>query len=234
MTTVVLLRHGRTRANATGVLAGRSAGVGLDDRGLEQAATAAQRLAGSPLAAVVSSPLQRCRQTAAAVLAEHPRLDLDTDRGLVECGYGEWTGRPLKELAKDPLWTTVQDQPSAARFPGGESLLEMAARAQQTIHDLDRTIGAEHGPDAVWVAVSHGDVIKAILAGALGMHLDSFQRILVDPASISVIRLGQHRPHVACMNTTAGDLTAMLTPTKRGRRRRPRGPQVGGGLGSAD
>lgn len=201
--------------------------------------TAADRLAGAPIAAVVSSPLQRCRQTAAAVAGQH-NLAVRIDSGLIEAGYGDWTGRPLKELTKEPLWKTIQAQPSAVRFPGGESMLEMASRAQQSIHDLDAAIAAEHGPDAVWVAVSHGDVIKAVLAGALGVHLDLFQRILVDPASISVIRLADSHTAVACVNTTAGDLTSLLSPPPRkgarkaGRTRRRTGPQIGGGLGTAD
>jgi len=239
MTTVVLLRHGRTRANSTGVLAGRSPGVILDDTGHAQAKAAAERLAGAPLCAIVTSPLQRCRQTAATVAARHD-LTPTVDAGITECGYGEWTGRSLKELAKEPLWRTVQDQPSAVRFPGGESMVEMAARAQRTVRDLDREIAARHGDDAVWLAVSHGDVIKAILADALGVHLDHFQRILVDPASVSVVRLTPTRPYVACVNTTAGDLTALLTPPKRSRRggKRSGGPgngedaAVGGGLGA--
>src|SRR5699024_7037521 len=199
-----------------------------------------ERLAGARLRAVVSSPLQRCRQTAVAVADPHDGLAPTTHRGLLECGYGEWTGRPLKELAKDPLWRVVQEQPSAVRFPGGESMIEMAARAQQAIRDLDAAIAAEHGPDAVWVAVSHGDVIKAILAEALGMHLDSFQRILVDPASISIVRYTDARPYVAGVNTTAGDLTELLTPPKRrrrgGRRRAATAEDapVGGGLGAGD
>lgn len=242
MTTVVLLRHGRTRANSTGVLAGRSPGVALDDVGHQQAVAAAERLAGAPVRAIVTSPLQRCRQTAAAVAGPHDGLAPTTHAGLVECGYGEWTGRSLAELAKEPLWRIVQDQPTAVRFPGGESMVEMAARAQQAIRDLDREIGQLHGPQAVWVAVSHGDVIKAILADALGMHLDHFQRILVDPASISVVRLTDSRPYVACVNTTAGDLAALLTPPppRRGRRGANRGrpgraaadAPVGGGLGA--
>lgn len=239
MTTVVLLRHGRTLANSTGVLAGRSPGVTLDDTGRDQAVAAAQRLAGSPVRAIVTSPLQRCRQTAAAVAAHHPEVAVTAAAGIVECGYGDWTGRRLAELAKEPLWRAVQDQPTSVRFPGGESIVEMAARAQQTVRDLDREFTAAHGPDAVWVAVSHGDVIKAILADALGVHLDHFQRILVDPASISVVRLTPTRPYVACVNTTSGDLTAMLTPPPRprrsGRRRRSESgtdAPVGGGLGA--
>lgn len=236
MTTVVLLRHGRTSANASGVLAGRSAGVSLDQTGEKQAAEAAARLAGAPLAAIVTSPLQRCRQTAGAVQTVHPSVPVSSDRGLIECGYGEWTGRKLAELAKEPLWKTVQRQPSAVRFPGGEAMIEMAGRAQQAIRDLDQAMTRDHGPDAVWVAVSHGDVIKAVLAEALGMHLDSFQRIMVDPASISVVSYTSDRPFVACMNTVSGDLTGLLTPPKRPRGRSRTKPAadaaVGGGLGS--
>ncbi|WP_291036709.1 MSMEG_4193 family putative phosphomutase, partial [Herbiconiux sp.] len=191
MATVILVRHGRTTANATGILAGRSEGVRLDEVGVEQAAVAARRLAGVPLAAVVSSPLERCRQTAAAVLAEQsgspaPALELEVeiDDGITECGYGDWTGRPLRELAEEPLWKVVQSQPSAVVFPGGESMAAMQARAVAAIRRRDAEIEAEHGPQAVWVAVSHGDIIKSLLADALGLHLDLFQRIGVGPASI--------------------------------------------------
>ena len=187
--TVILVRHGRTTANSSGVLAGRMPGVGLDDSGRRQAAELAARIAVLPVASIVTSPLERCRQTAQAVvaaLASPPRLVVD--RGLTECGYGEWTGRPLKELAKDPLWKAVQQHPSSVTFPGGESMREMQARAVAAVRARDARVTAEHGPHAVWVAVSHGDVIKAVLADALGMHLDAFQRIVVDPATASVIR----------------------------------------------
>ncbi len=188
MTTVLLVRHGRTTANATGVLAGRSPGVELDEVGAKQAADAGVRIAALPVRAIVSSPLRRCRQTGHALLdARAEPCPSATDRGLIECGYGDWTGKALKDLSKDPLWRTVQTQPSAVRFPSGESMTEMSARAVSTIHAWNAKLSAEHGQDALWVAVSHGDVIKAILADALGMHLDAFQRIMVDPASISVI-----------------------------------------------
>jgi 2,3-bisphosphoglycerate-dependent phosphoglycerate mutase len=235
MATVILARHGRTTANASGVLAGRSKGVRLDEKGIEQARAAAARLDGVPLAAVVTSPLERCRDTA-RVLAEGRDLRLQTDRGLLECDYGEWTGREIKELAKQPLWRTVQATPSAARFPGGESMAGMSARAVAAVRDRDALIEAESGPDAVWVAVSHGDVIKAVLADALGMHLDTFQRIVVDPASLSVVRYTPQRAFVLTMNSTAGAL-AHLAPPKRRRRRRtvPTGDAVvGGGAGPDD
>ena len=239
MTTVLLIRHGRTSANTAGVLAGRTPGVELDTVGHTQVDALGQRLAGVPLRAIVSSPLRRCRQTAqAAAAALSDPIAVSVDQGLVECGYGEWTGRTLKELSKEKLWSTVQAQPSAVRFPGGESMTEMSARAVGAVRAWDTKLTGEHGADAVWAAVSHGDVIKAILADALGIHLDGFQRILVDPASVSVIRYTEHRPYVVTMNSINGDLGPMFrTPEKktRGRRRTPAADAaVGGGLGSGD
>jgi 2,3-bisphosphoglycerate-dependent phosphoglycerate mutase len=232
MATVILARHGRTEANATGTLAGRSKGVRLDQRGVDQARAAAARLDGLPLAAVVTSPLERCRQTA-RLLAEGRALRVESDRGLLECDYGEWTGRQLKDLAKQPLWKTVQANPSAARFPGGESMAAMSARAVAAVRQRDARVEEEAGADAVWLAVSHGDIIKAVLADALGLHLDCFQRIVVDPASLSVVRYTPHRAFVVTMNSAGGSL-AHLAPAKGRRRRRgvPAGDAVvGGGSG---
>ncbi|MBZ5739892.1 MSMEG_4193 family putative phosphomutase [Nocardioides mangrovi] len=234
MATVILVRHGRTTANAAGTLAGRLPGVKLDETGVAQAARAGERLAGVPLATVVSSPLERCRQTARAILqAQAGPLEIATDRGITECDYGEWQGRPLRELAKEKLWATVQAQPSAAAFPGGESMAAMQARAVAAVRRRDAAVEAQHGADAVWVAVSHGDIIKSVLADALGMHLDLFQRLNVDPASISVIRYTATRPFVVSTNTHAGDLS-WLAP-KPGRKRRTTRARtdaaVGGGAG---
>jgi probable phosphomutase (TIGR03848 family) len=234
MATLILARHGRTTANVTGVLAGRSKGVHLDDTGLEQARAAALRLAGLPLAAVVSSPLERCRETAREIVREQgapPKVS--TERGLLECDYGSWTGRELKTLAKEPLWKTVQGHPSAAAFPDGEAMTAMSSRAVGAVRRWDATVEAEHGPHAVWVAVSHGDVIKAILADALGIHLDAFQRIMVDPASLSVVRYTPGRPFVLTMNSTAGDLSHLKPPAKKGRTRKVSSDAaVGGGTGA--
>jgi 2,3-bisphosphoglycerate-dependent phosphoglycerate mutase len=142
------------------------------------------------------------------------------EQGLVECGYGEWTGKSLRELSKDKLWRTVQQQPSAVRFPGGESMAEMSARAIGAARAWDARVEADYGPDAVWAAVSHGDVIKAIVADALGLHLDSFQRIVVDPASISIIRYTAARPYLITANSTMVDLAAYLSPPQRKARSR--------------
>jgi probable phosphomutase (TIGR03848 family) len=234
MATLILARHGRTTANATGVLAGRSKGVHLDDKGVEQARAAAERLAGVPLAAVVSSPLERCRETSREIARrQEPVSKVRTDRGLVECDYGSWTGLELKTLAKEPMWRTVQSHPSAAVFPDGETMADMSARAVATVRRWDARVEAEHGADAVWVAVSHGDVIKAILADALGIHLDAFQRIMVDPASLSVVRYTPLRPFVVSMNTVAGDLSSLKPPARKRRSRRASSDAaVGGGAGT--
>jgi probable phosphomutase (TIGR03848 family) len=229
MATVILLRHGRTTANTGGVLAGWTPGVQLDEKGTEQVRAVAERLAPVPLAAVISSPLERCQQTAAAVVAGR-ELAVQTDDRLGEARYGDWTGRPIKELVKEPLWKVVQQHPSAAVFPGpeGEGLAQTQARAVAAVREWN----AKLGPDAVWLACSHGDVIKAVLADALALHLDGFQRIVVDPASISVVTYTDTRPFVVRVNDTGGDVAALLPPPKKRRRRTSSSDAVvGGGAG---
>jgi probable phosphomutase (TIGR03848 family) len=228
--TVILLRHGRTRSNADGTLAGHQP-VGLDGTGQLQAKAAGERLAGVPLAAVVTSPLVRCRETLSLAL---PDAAHQVDERFVECGYGEWEGQPLKKLAKDPLWKVVQQHPSAATFPGGEPLAAMSTRAVAAVRDWDARVSAEHGPGALWLVCSHGDVIKAIVADAMGVHLDLFQRIVVEPASLTVISYTPLRPFLVRVNDTGAPLTS-LVPPKKGQRRPGRGSDaaVGGGSGGA-
>ena len=234
MATVILARHGRTTANATGVLAGRTKGVRLDDRGLEQARDAGGRLAGLSLAAIVTSPLERCRETAREVSRlQNGSAKVTAERRLLECDYGSWTGKELGVLAKEPLWATVQAHPSAVTFPDGESMAQMMARSVAAAREWDARVEAEHGPDAVWLAVTHGDVIKAVLADALGMHLDLFQRIAVDPASLSVVRYTPLRPFVLSVNSVAGDMSGLEPPRKRTRHgRHDSDAALGGGAGS--
>jgi len=236
VTTLLLLRHGRTTANASGVLAGWTPGIGLDEVGQAQAAAVAQRLAPIPLAAVVTSPLERCQQTAAMVLASRNGTTPVVDDRFGECRYGDWTGRPLNKLVKEPLWKVVQQHPSAAVFPGpeGEGLAETQARAVAAVRDWNARVAAEHGADAVWLACSHGDVIKAIIADALGLHLDLFQRIVADPCSIAAIAYTETRPFVLRMNDVGGDLSGLVPPKRRTRRKRAApSPDavVGGGAG---
>jgi probable phosphomutase (TIGR03848 family) len=222
MTTLLLVRHGLTTMTGP-VLAGWTPGVHLDERGRAQAAALAERLANVPVAAVVSSPLERCVETAEALGRE-----VTVDDRLGECRYGDWTGQELKKLAKDPLWRQVQAHPSAVTFPGGEALRDTAARAVDAIRDWN----ARLGPDVTYVAVSHGDVIKAIVADALGLHLDQFQRITADPCSLTVIRYTELRPFVVRTNDTGGGVDDLLPPKKRRSRRASSDAPVGGGAGT--
>lgn len=240
MTILLLVRHGQTTANASGILAGRTPGMLLDETGHDQVKAAGQRLAHLPLHALVTSPMERCRQTAealAAGLAETaptpPVPDIEVDEEFAEVDYGAWSGRELASLADEELWRTVQAHPSAARFPEGEAMAAMSHRAVGAVRRHDAALAAQHGPHAVWAVVSHGDIIKAILADALGMHLDQFQRLVVNPASISVVRYTDTRPYVLAMNTTHGAVSAMVPPPPP-----PKGDPgpddapVGGGLGA--
>ena len=235
MTTVVLVRHGRTAANASGILAGRTPGVHLDDHGTAQAERTAQRLADLPLRAVVSSPLERTVSTAEAIVLEQGlkgrELVLQEDAAFIECDYGSWTGRSLKELSKESVWKQVQGHPSSVTFPSGESMMEMQMRAVRGIRQWNEIIG----PDAIYAVVSHGDVIKAILADALGMHLDHFQRLSVDPCSVSIIEYAPLRPFVSRTNDNGEDLSALasrFSRTPKKRRAKSSDAAIGGGAGA--
>jgi probable phosphomutase (TIGR03848 family) len=207
----------------------------LTERGRAQVADLAAQLDGIPVLLVATSPLERCRETASALTAAGAPLVVDDDLG--ECRYGAWTGRPLAELVKEPLWRVVQDDPAGARFPDGdgpegrpgESMTDMAARVVAAVRRHDAAVEAEHGPHAVWVAVSHGDPIKAVLADALGAGLAHVQRVHVDPASVSVVRWTGDRPFVLATNRSGHGVAALVAP--------PRDPvpegdaPVGGGAG---
>jgi probable phosphomutase (TIGR03848 family) len=232
MTTVLLIRHGRTKANADGVLAGWTPGVVLDDKGVEQARALGERMRGLTLAAVVTSPLERTVQTADLML-ESAGLDVPRhlDERVGECHYGDWTGAALKTLTKDPMWKVVQTHPSAAVFPGadGESMAGMQARSVAAVREWNAALGE----DAVYAVVSHGDVIKAILADAMGNHLDQFQRLVVDPCSVSVVTYTPTRPFLVRTNDIGGDLSGLVPKPRKARRRRRTGDAVvGGGSGA--
>ncbi|MEL4503925.1 MSMEG_4193 family putative phosphomutase [Luteococcus sp. H138] len=234
MTLLLLVRHGRSTANTAGILAGRTPGVTLDDHGESQAMGVGERLRGVALDAAVHSPLYRCRQTLELALASAGlATPVTEDARFTECDYGEWTGRGLSELNSEALWAQVQATPSQVVFPDGESMAGMAERMVTGVADWNRRLAeACPGKEPVWLLASHGDPIKAVLSDALGQRLDDFQRIVVDPASVSIIRYptpdqaaqGQ-RPMVLAMNTTAGQLNQRLPSS-------PAGPELGGGLGS--
>lgn len=216
MTLVLLVRHGLT-AGTGKVLTGRTPGIPLDDRGRGQAQALAARLAAVPLDALISSPLERCRETAGAISAArdgHPVAVQEDDR-FAEVKYGDWTGKPLRSLVRERLWRVVQDHPSAVRFPGeaAESMPEMQLRAVSAVREWNARLGA----DAAYLVCSHGDVIKALLADSLGLHLDLCQRIQVDPCSLSVIRYTPLRPFVVRMNDTGGAVSGLVRPPRQGR-----------------
>jgi probable phosphomutase (TIGR03848 family) len=231
VTTVLLVRHGLT-ATTGQVLTGWTPGIGLDERGQAQAAALARRLEPVRLDAIVTSPLDRCQQTAQAIAAGRAELPVSTDDRVGECGYGDWTGQPLAKLAEDPLWRVVQAHLSAVTFPGGESMLDVQHRALSAIRDWN----ARLGPDATYLVCSHGDVMKAIIADSLGLHLDQSQRIQVDPCSLTVIRYTSMRPFLIRMNDTGGgvdDLMPQHPNQQQGQERLAEGDaMVGGGAGT--
>ena len=226
--TLILLRHGRSTSNTAHVLAGRSDGVDLDDKGRQQAAELVDRIGELPIRAVVSSPLLRCRRTVEP-LAAALGIEASIDDRLAEVDYGEWTGRKIGDLVSEPLWGVVQAHPSAAVFPGGEGLAQVQARAVAAVRDHDARLAEQHGGDALWLACTHGDVIKAVVADALALHLDGFQRVSADPASISVIRYTPLRPFVLHVNHTGPRLTSTLTASAAPDAEAPPGDAVVGG-----
>ncbi|MEU9123762.1 histidine phosphatase family protein [Streptomyces sp. NPDC048506] len=232
MPTLILVRHGRSTANTAGVLAGRTPGVALDERGAAQSAALPARLARVPLAAVVSSPLQRCRETVQPLLDARPRLTLHIEDRITECDYGDWSGRKLAELNDEPLMEVVQQHASAAAFPGGETMRAMQARAVDAVRDWNTRVEETHGPEATYAMCSHGDIIKALVADALGLHLDLFQRISVEPCSITVIRYTRLRPYLVRLGDT-GDFGSLVPREDGGSAADARDAAVGGGAGAA-
>ncbi|MEJ0014615.1 MAG: histidine phosphatase family protein [Actinomycetota bacterium] len=178
---VVLVRHAHSMGNLKGILAGRDNQIGLSPRGQKEAIKLSHYLADVKFDAIYSSPLKRCNETLAPLI-DRTGASIAFVDALVEMEYGEWSGQALKKLSKSALWNLIQTRPSTVRFPGGESFSEMSTRANQSILDLAK------GKNRILV-LSHGDVIKSIVAFHLGMPLDSFQRISIDPASITTIRI---------------------------------------------
>jgi len=200
---VLCVRHGRTSTTGT-VLPGRAAGLHLSEEGRAQAAHVAGRIGALPrVDAVYASPLERTRETAAPI-ARATGNRVRVARGLLECDFGEWTGRRLSALRKLPEWSAVQSTPSVFRFPGGESFAEMQVRIWNQLLDL-----AEAHPGQTIVATSHADPIKAAVAMASGIHLDLFQRTSISPCSVTALVLGAGAPLVLCTNSTGDDLRGL-------------------------
>ncbi len=209
MAVLVLIRHGVTESTDSGVISGWTPGVHLTDQGRQQAGRLVERLAGLPIAAIYSSPLERCRETIAPLASERDlRVHVRSDLG--EVRYGSWTGKRVSVLARTTLWKVVHAAPSRARFPGGESLLEVQ---QRIVKELERIAGERR--KHVIALCSHGDPIRLALAHFSGTHTDLYQRIALDTASVSVVALGDGAPLILRVNDT-GDLTS-LAPKRRGR-----------------
>jgi probable phosphoglycerate mutase len=213
MTTLLLIRHGHTDT-AGKRLTGWTRGVHLNDRGRREADELVERLAGVPIRAIYSSPLERCRETAAPLAAAFG-LRVSARRPLLEVDYGDWTGRQLTGLRRTKLWRVVVQAPSRVRFPGGEALLEVQARA---VAEIER-IAQAHPRDTVAV-VTHADVVRLVLAHYAGIHADGLHRLVVDPASVSVLAIADGVARLVKMNDT-GDLSD-LRP-RRARRTKLRG-----------
>ena len=222
---VVLIRHAHSQANALGVLSGRRPNVHLSQQGIEQANDLARRLGNFIPNEIRISPMERCIETITPWLHQQSvsrKVEIKPimDEGLTEVDYGDWSGKKLSTLSRNKLWSIVQNTPSQMYFPQGEGLLHMQTRAMHTIHSNIKRLKSK-----TLVIVSHGDVIKSVVASTLGMHLDEFQRIIIDPASVSVIDFSDSKPRVLLLNDTRAEITELLTSKKRSKF------QLGGGSG---
>ena len=222
---LVLIRHAHSESNAAGVLSGRIPNVHLSEKGVKQSEQLATRLGNFSVAQLRVSPMERCFETISPwindyVLKTLPKFEPIFDPLLNEVDYGDWSGKRLAALSRKKEWKTVQESPSRMYFPGGEGIAAMQARAMQSVHKV-----AALADSKVAVFVSHGDVIKSIVASALGMHLDEFQRIIIDPASVSILEYSSVKPRILLVNDTRAVVTDLLQAPKRSRN------LLGGGAG---
>lgn len=205
MTTILLIRHAENDYVKTGRLAGWTPEVHLNDAGKAQAQALGERLADTPIRQLYTSPLERTVETAQAIQQHHAHLTIQHNSEMGEVRYGDWEGKHIAALRTRKMWDVIQEYPSRAVFPNGETLRGAQTRA---VNEVERLVRCH--PREIVAVVSHADLIKMVLAHYLGMHLDNFQRIVISPASISIIQLGHSRPFIAVMNDTAH-----LKPPKR-------------------
>jgi len=198
MTTILLIRHAANDFVKTGRLAGWMSGVHLNEEGQAQAKALGQRLAAAPIRHIYASPIERTMETAQAIARHHPQIQVEANRDIGEVRYGDWEGKKISDLRRRKMWEVVQEYPSRARFPNGETMRGVQTRIVNAIECL-----VQRHPNQMIALVFHADLIKMALAHYLGMHLDVFQRIVISPASISILRLGHSRPFVITMNDMA-------------------------------
>ncbi|RMG77387.1 MAG: MSMEG_4193 family putative phosphomutase [Chloroflexi bacterium] len=198
MTTILLIRHAVNDFVKTGKLAGWTPGVHLNDEGKAQAEALGQRLAHMPIDHIYASPLERTMETAQAIQRHHPHLHIQENLQLAEVQYGDWEGEKIADLRQRKMWQVVQEYPSRAGFPKGETMRAVQVRA---VNEIERLV--QDHPNQTVIVVSHADIIKMVMAHYLGMHLDNFQRIVISPASINTLMLGHSRPFIVTMNDIA-------------------------------
>jgi probable phosphomutase (TIGR03848 family) len=198
MTTILFIRHAVNDFVKTGKLAGWTPGVHLNEEGQAQAQALGKRLADAPIKHIYSSPLERTMETAQAVQQHHPHLTIEANTELGEVKYGDWEGASIAALQSRKMWQVVQEYPSRAVFPNGETMRGVQTRA---VNEVERLV--KKHPGQMIAVVSHADLIKMVMAHYLGMHLDNFQRIVISPASINTLQLGHSRPFIASMNDVA-------------------------------
>jgi len=226
MTRILLIRHAHSVANDRGILAGQATGVVLTEKGVSQSLELAERLKGVAISKVHISPLERCHLTINPLLKKIPvksRPKIVISEDLSEVDYGKWTGKKLSALYREKLWKVVQSRPSAMYFPEGEGLAAVQVRAMRAVHAAAKESGLQ-------VIVSHGDVIKSIVAAVLGTHLDNFQKIVIDPASITVIDFDGSDFRVLTLNNTSTPISELAKVEGKKRRNRA---LLGGGSGSS-
>lgn len=222
---IVLIRHAHSVANAKGVLSGRIPGVHLSATGISQSQELVTRLGAITVCELRISPLERCAETInpwweSVGKKSNRGVEIVRDENLVEVDYGKWSGKKLASLSGHKLWKTVQNNPSAMYFPSGEGLAQMQGRAMRAVHSAvaSKKRGAA-------LLVSHGDVIKSIVASSLGMHLDGFQRIVIDPASVTIIDFSSSQPRLLLLNDSRANLESFINAPYRKRN------LLGGGSG---
>lgn len=222
---LVLIRHAHSEANAAGILSGRLPNVHLTEKGVEQSEQLAVRLGKFPVSNLRISPMERCFETISPwinsiVVPNNPKFEPIIDQELTEVDYGSWSGKKLAVLSRNKMWKIVQESPSRMYFPKGEGIAQMQSRAMKSVHEAvsSKAKGAA-------VIVSHGDVIKSIVASALGIHLDEFQRVVIDPASVSILDYSSTKPRVLLLNDSRSVVTELLVSPKRAKN------LLGGGSG---
>jgi len=196
---IYLVRHGRTPANEKGILAGRTKGIFLDDTGIKQAEAVAKSLSQIRFKKIIVSPMERCQQTTKIIITGMDKTPKPViESGINECDYGDWSNKKLSSLRSKPLWKTIQEKTSLVQFPNGEKMNQMLTRVKNAIFEHALKLKSDEN----LLVVSHGDPIRSFIADCLGIHLDNFQRITIDPCSVSVVIISNDNVQVVSVNNS--------------------------------